>query len=301
MKNKKTILIIDDSIENLDIISEILREYDVVDSTSARSAFEIVKEEHIDLILLDIIMPDIDGFEACKHFKLHKESSSIPIIFLTAKSDEESIEQAYDLGGIDYVSKPVKPKELLARVKIQLELQQLLFDLKQSQDELKLLASTDYMTGLYNRRYFHSIAKNIVALDMREGKESAFIMLDIDRFKYINDTYGHDIGDRVIIYLADTLKELKRESDLLFRFGGDEFLILLPNTSQEGAMHLAQKIRGYIEEQGLKIEEGKIDFTISLGVSVLHKSDTEIEGAIIRSDKALYNAKESGRNSIATS
>jgi len=296
--NNKTILLIDDSVENLDIIGEILKEYDVVDTTSATHAFKIVQDEKIDLILLDIVMPDIDGFEACKYFKSQKESRDIPIIFLTAKSDEESIETAYDLGGIDYVSKPVKPKELLARVKTQLELQKLIFDLEESKKELKLLASTDSMTGLYNRRYFQYISENIAALDRRDKEDTAFIMLDIDKFKSINDTFGHAFGDRCIIFLAKILNELKRESDLLFRFGGDEFLILLPKTSQKGALNLSQKIRVRVEES--IIEDEKISFTVSIGVSVLTNDDKNVEGVLIRADKALYNSKESGRNRVSS-
>ncbi len=146
MKNK-TILAVDDTVANLDILIELLNSYDIVDATSGEDALEIVEEENIDLILLDIMMPEMDGFEVCAKLKENPATKDIPIIFITAKTDEDSIEKAYELGGSDYVSKPFKPKELLARVKIQFELQNL-------QNELKLLASTDSMTKLYNRRLF---------------------------------------------------------------------------------------------------------------------------------------------------
>jgi len=299
--NKKTILIIDDSILNLDIIGEILKEYDVVDATSAKDAYSILQEEDISLILLDIVMPEIDGFEACKYFKTHEKSKNIPIIFLTAKSDEESIERAYGVGGIDYVSKPIKPKELLARVKTQLELQQLILDLEESHKQLKLLASIDPMTELYNRRYFQHISQNIITLDDRDNHATSFIMLDIDKFKSINDTFGHAVGDSCIIFLAQILKELKRESDILFRFGGDEFLILLPNTGLDGAMNLAEKVRVKVEESSFTHEAQKVIFTVSLGVSTRSTDKLDIENTVILADKALYISKESGRNRVSSS
>ncbi len=289
----KTILIIDDTVENLDILGELLIQYDIVDAISAEDALDIIKHEEIDLILLDIMMPNMDGFEMCTILKNNSETKDIPVIFITAKTDEDSIEKAYDVGGIDYVTKPFKPKELLARVKRELQLQEL-------QIELKLLASTDPMTKLYNRRYFTKMSEHTLDLSKREKQDLAIIMLDIDKFKNVNDTYGHGIGDDVIIELANTLLEHQRKSDVVCRYGGEEFVILLPNTSKDGAYNVAVKIRESVEKLCINIPNNDIlKFTVSIGVSEVNIEDEiNIEEALKRADDALYRAKENGRNRI---
>jgi len=197
MKNK-TILIVDDTVENLDILAELLVQYQVVDAISGEDALNILLNEQVDLILLDIIMPDMDGYEVCRRLKSNPDTKDIPIIFITAKTDEESIERAYEVGGADYVTKPSLPKELKARVKKELQIQDMM-------NELRILASTDSMTKLYNRRYFSKISNHILDLARRERSDLSIIMLDIDKFKNINDTYGHKVGDEVIIALANKL------------------------------------------------------------------------------------------------
>ena len=295
MENK-TILIVDDTVENLDILGELLNKYDVIDAINGKDALEIVKDEQIDLILLDIMMPEMDGFEVCKILQSNIETKDIPIIFITAKTDEDSIEKAYDMGGLDYVTKPFKPKELLARVKTQLKVQNL-------QNELKLLASTDSMTKLYNRRYFTKISEYTLKLSKRENHNVSIIMLDIDKFKNVNDTYGHQVGDDVIIMLANKLMEHQRKSDIVCRYGGEEFVVLLPNTSIEGANSVAKKIREDVEQLTIKLDSKKeLNFTISLGISQVDmKNDINIESALKSADDALYEAKNSGRNKICIS
>jgi len=293
MIENKTILIVDDTVSNLDILDELLSEYDIISSISGKEALEITEEEKIDLILLDIMMPDMDGYEVCKKLKANEQTKDIPIMFITAKTDENSIEKAYDIGGIDYITKPFKPKELLARIKRELQLQEL-------QTELKLLASTDPMTKLYNRRYFTQTSEHTLDLMKREKKNLSIIMLDIDKFKNVNDTYGHKVGDDVIIALANKLIENQRKSDICCRYGGEEFVILLPSTSIEGAYTLAQKTREDIEALTINISSNKnLKFTVSLGVSQVNlENEINIESALKRADDALYEAKESGRNRV---
>lgn len=289
----KTVLIIDDTTANLDIVSDFLMNYDVIASSSGHEALEIVKSEKIDLILLDIMMPDMDGYEVCKILKSSRNTKDIPIIFLTSKSDEDSIELAYEIGGIDYVTKPFKPKELLAKVKRELYLQDL-------QEELKLLASLDPLTKLYNRRYFMETAKQILELAQRNRTKTSLIILDIDKFKRVNDVYGHKAGDDVIIALSSNLLDISRKSDLMSRWGGEEFVLLLPNTDINGALIIAEKIRKKVEELVVSLEnEQRVQFTVSLGTSEFNsKSDINIEAAVNRADEALYRAKESGRNRV---
>jgi len=289
---EKTILIVDDTVENLDILAALLKEYDIIDATSGEDALDILEEDDsIDLILLDIMMPEMDGFEVCQKIKQNPKTKDIPIIFITAKTDENSIEKAYDIGGADYVTKPFLPRELKARVKKELDMQSMM-------NELKILASTDSMTKLYNRRYFTKTSKHILDLAKRENQDISLIMLDIDKFKTINDTYGHDVGDEVIISLANELISTQRSSDVVCRFGGEEFVILLPNTPIEGAVHTAENIRKNIENIILEINNKQISFTVSIGVSSIKQDETNIEKALKRADEALYSAKENGRNKV---
>jgi len=292
MENK-TILIVDDTVTNLDILIELLKEYDVIDATNGQDALEIVQEEHIDLILLDIMMPNMDGYEVCKRLKEDPTTKNIPIIFITAKTDEDSIEKAYDTGGSDYVTKPFLPKELKARVKKELQIQDMM-------EKLQELASIDSMTKLYNRRHFKQLSEHSIDLAKRNKQPVSIIMLDIDKFKNINDTYGHQVGDEVIINLANILRYNKRKSDIICRFGGEEFVIMLPNTPVKGANIVAQKIRKDVENFILNITDNqKINFTISLGVSSINlEDDNSIELSLKHADDALYQAKESGRNKV---
>jgi len=280
MQERPSILVVDDSETNIDILVELLSDtYEVLVALDGENALETVEENEIDLILLDIMMPEMDGYEVCRRLKSKKGTKDIPIIFITARTDEEAIEKAYDVGGMDYVTKPFKPKELSARVKIQLQLQKLIKDLERSKEELKLLASTDPLTKLYNRRFFSETSENILKLAKRDKTDLSIIMLDIDRFKKINDTYGHKAGDDVITALASTLKELTRKSDLPCRFGGEEFLILLPETDLNGAIVIAEKIRMMIKTLTIRTaNDEKVKFTASIGIS---KLDSERDANII--------------------
>ena len=292
MNDKIKILVVDDEKINLNILISLLGDkYEVYAALNAKKALETLDKKEINLILLDIVMPSIDGFEACSILKKQAHTQDIPVIFITVESDEKTIEEAYDIGGIDFITKPFKPKELLAKVKRELHLQEM-------QKELQLLASTDPMTKLYNRRYFTNASVHIFDLAKRNKTDLSLIMLDIDKFKSVNDTYGHKTGDDVIINLANILHTQQRKSDIVCRFGGEEFLILLPNTTLENAKIVAEKIRESVLKSTIYLNETKnIHYTVSLGVAEVDaQNETNIEEAIKRADKALYKAKESGRN-----
>jgi diguanylate cyclase (GGDEF)-like protein len=301
MQKRLSILIVDDTETNVDILVELLSDlYEIVVALDGQSALDILEEQEVDLILLDIMMPKIDGYEVCRRVKQNKKTSDIPIIFITAKMDEDSIEKAYEAGGMDYVTKPFKPKELFARIKTQLQLRILIQELESSKNALKHLSETDPMTKLWNRRYFSYASKNILDLAKRDKTELTVVMLDIDKFKDVNDTYGHNVGDEIIISLANILLEVIRKSDLACRFGGEEFILLLPETSLEGAIVIAEKIRKKVESFSLSLENNKkVNITISLGISQVDtKNDISIEPTIKKADIALYRAKETGRNKV---
>jgi len=300
-ENKKTILIVDDTKINIDILIELLGDnYDILASVTGTRAIKILEEQHVDIILLDILIPDMNGYDVCRVLKSKDATKHIPVIFITTNTDEESIDKAFEVGGIDYITKPFKALELLARIKTHLNMQNLIQELEESQKRMEILASQDHMTKLYNRRYFSDISKTILNLAKRNKKELSVLMLDIDTFKRINDTYGHHVGDMVIIALADILKEYSRESDIACRFGGEEFLLLLPETSIQGAYAIGEKIRKRVEEFVLDIEnEQTLKFTVSGGVSEMDiKNEENLELTIHRADDALYEAKESGRNKV---
>ena len=301
-ENKKTLLIVDDTKINIDILIELLGGvYDILVSLNSSRALELIEEHHIDLILLDILMPGINGYDLCRILKSKEETSAIPIIFITANTDEESIDTAFEVGGIDYITKPFKALELLARIKTHLKTKELLNDLEESHKELEIQASQDHMTKLYNRRYFSEISKKIMQISKRNKKELSILMIDIDKFKNVNDTYGHKIGDDVIISLANMLKEFSRDSDVACRFGGEEFLLLLPETPSDGAMQIAEKIRKHVEDFSIELgDDLSLKYTISIGVSEFDfENEENLELCIHRADEALYESKNGGRNRVS--
>ena len=287
------ILIVDDSESNIDALKSLLKEkYEVLTSMNGKEAIELLKNTKVDLILLDILLPDIDGYEICKLLKNDETTKNIPIIFVTARLDSDSISKAYEVGGVDYITKPLKAIEVLCRVKTQLKLQNLIKELQTTKYELEQLASKDFLTGIYNRRSFEAFANSFLATD-----DVALILIDIDYFKFINDNYGHLIGDEVLKYVTNKIKILIRKNDIFARIGGEEFVVLLPNTSLKNAYKIAEKLRQIIEQASIKIDKLNIDITISLGVASLDKNET-LKDLLQKVDIALYKAKSNGRNRV---
>ena len=283
----KTILVVDDNESNLDMILAILKAYDVIPATSGQEALDLVQEESVDLLLLDILMPGMDGYSVCRNLKNYPGTRDIPIIFITAKTDEESIEKAYDLGGADFVTKPFKPKELLARVRVQLKLQDVL-------RELDFLATRDSLTGIYNRRKFFQLAEQMYA---KSAHDLYALMIDIDHFKRVNDKFGHHAGDQVLKKLTSIISDTLPEASLFGRMGGEEFAVLLKADNRAQAMDVAAKIRRNIKETLIDIgQTAPICCTISSGVARKQDGDTSLDKLLRQADIALYTAKEGGRN-----
>lgn len=286
MNKKATILVVDDTKENIHILLSLLEEYDVLVALSGQKALQMVEKNDIDIILLDIMMPEIDGYEVCNILKANPDTKNIPILFITAKTDEESIEKAYDVGGIDYVTKPFKPKELLARLKTQLENQRLI-------KELDHLASRDTMTGIYNRRKFFELGTKLF-----NSTDNIFAtMIDIDKFKNINDQYGHPFGDVVIKSVTQNISNQILPDAIFARLGGEEFAILCKADSIDEVHHKIESIRAIIENLEKTYEDKIVKFTISNGISQKQSGDT-IDSLLKRADEALYEAKGTGRNKV---
>jgi diguanylate cyclase (GGDEF)-like protein len=286
MNKKATILVVDDTKENIHILLALLEDYDVLVALSGQKALQMVEKNDIDIILLDIMMPEMDGYEVCNILKANPDTKNIPILFITAKTDEESIEKAYDVGGIDYVTKPFKPKELLARLKTQLENQRLI-------KELDHLASRDTMTGIYNRRKFFELGTKL----FNSTDDIFATMIDIDKFKNINDQYGHPFGDVVIKSVTQNISNQILPDAIFARLGGEEFAILCKADSIDEVHHKIESIRAIIENLEKTYEDKIVKFTISNGISQKQSGDT-IDSLLKRADEALYEAKGTGRNKV---
>ena len=286
MSNK--ILVVDDTESSIEILVELLgSDYDVLVALDGETAIEIANEDRPKLILLDIVMPELNGFAVCQRLKDSQCTKDIPIIFITAKTDEESIEMAYDLGGIDYVTKPFKPKELLARVKTQIELKNLIASLEH-------LSSHDTMTGILNRRKFFELATT----KFNHGTKNVYsVMIDIDRFKNINDQFGHHMGDAVIKKVVNTIEPYLEEGTLFARLGGEEFVLFGEYNSKETIYNEVEIIREKIERLSIYEDTGKaVNVTISCGISFHNGSFNTIDDLLKDADEALYEAKGEGRN-----
>jgi len=284
---KHTILAVDDTETNIDMLIAILKNYDVIPALSGEDAIEIAKNEDLDLILLDILMPGIDGFEVCKRLKNDPKTKEIPIIFITAKDDEATISQAYDLGGIDYVIKPFRPMELLARINTQLKTRELM-------KRLEFLASRDTMTGIYNRRKFFELGEEI----FEKGDSSLYgAIMDIDKFKTINDTYGHNGGDIALKEIIKKIVEMIPSDTLFARMGGEEFGLLFYSDTKDSALNMLECIRNGVAKLDIDIDGNIINPTISIGVSNIGNCKN-IDDMLKNSDVALYKAKDSGRNRV---
>lgn len=285
-KDKQTILVVDDTEVNIDILLGILDSYDVVAATDGASALEIVETQDIDLILLDIMMPEMDGFEVCQRIQADEKNREIPIIFITAILDEAVIERAYDIGGVDYITKPFKPKELLAKIKRELKLRYLI-------KNLEYTAAHDVMTGIYNRGKFFELAQKL----FDEDSNLVAVMIDIDKFKAINDTYGHPLGDKVIIAVTQAIAAHLPEGAIFGRLGGEEFAIICSHDSLNKARDTVESMRKQIENTQIITENGtEVTCTISAGIAGLDTNTKSLDHLLKKADDMLYEAKNSGRN-----
>lgn len=289
MKSKSTILIVDDTPANIEILVDLLSDYDIAVSLDGKAAIDIAKNSSIDLILLDIMMPELDGFEVCNQLKQNLKTKNIPIIFITAKTDEKSIEKAYNTGGVDYISKPFKPREVRARVKLHLEHSKQI-------EALDYLASFDEMTGVYNRRKFFELSEDL--FDKNNENELYAVILDIDHFKRVNDEHGHPAGDIVIREIAQQIASILDDSIIFGRIGGEEFAILMPNKSKEIAIKLIEDCRKAVELLSIEYNNMSLCCTVSTGMSCKNSTNTSLDSLLKSADDALYSAKSSGRNQL---
>jgi diguanylate cyclase (GGDEF)-like protein len=290
-----TILIVDDEETNLYALRLILESkgYRCLEASGGAEALQIAAAAAPEVVLLDIHMPEMDGYEVCRRMKSDPRTHPIPIVFLTARyRDHDEIARGLEAGAHDYVTKPFSAPELLARVGVMVRIQR-------AEAEARKASLTDSLTGLYNRRFLHQRLEEEMARSRRHGSPLACVMLDIDHFKAINDTHGHATGDSVLRDVAVILRDHIRRSDIAVRFGGEEFVLVLFSNAMEGARHVAERIRADVEAHNFSGQETPLRVTISVGISSFPDDNVvSADDLMRRADAALYQAKEAGRNMV---
>ena len=286
------VLIIDDSPDAVAVARVRLKKdgLDVCVAPDGPTGLEMATAEKPDLILLDIAMPGMDGFEVCHHLKADPSLSVIPVIFLTAMDDTEQKVRGLELGAVDYVTKPFDGFELRARVNAALRT-------KRFADMLIEHANVDPLTELPNRRALTKQLEKEWARVERHGGSFSLIMVDVDHFKVVNDTYGHSVGDQILRSVAGILAGECREVDTPARYGGEEFAIVAPNQSADGAHTLAERCRESLARAAVDHHGEEIHVTASFGVADSNGADSVIE-LIEQADASLYQAKNSGRDAV---
>lgn len=295
---KPTILVVDDMTTTLLLLHDLLKDtYEVKIAKSGTKALEILESPNdIDLILLDIEMPDINGYDVCKRIKNNETIKNIPIIFITGRTSQEDEEYGLNLGAIDYITKPFNKAIVKLRIKNYL-------DLKIKNDMLEKLSMYDGLTNIKNRRYFDETFEKTFSEIKRDKKSLAVLMIDIDFFKPYNDNYGHGQGDETLRKVAKALeKTIKRASDFVARYGGEEFVILLKDIKKDGVEAVANNLLNAVRELKITHEFSKIEnyVTISIGASFYNSNSdiTKLE-LLLKADETLYSVKNSGRNNFA--
>ncbi|MBT0670167.1 diguanylate cyclase [Novosphingobium profundi] len=294
--SRPTILIVDDEIANIEIMNAVLEDdYEVCFATSGQQALDLAREAPPDLILLDVLMPGLDGFEVCRQLKGDPLLADLPVIFTTGLGDTDHEMRGLSMGAIDYVTKPIQPAILRARVGNHVELKRL-------RDQLASMAVTDGLTGLSNRRYLQQSLTRETQRLARDGDWLSVIMLDIDFFKQFNDTYGHPAGDRCIKMIAAALmRAAKRASDLSARYGGEEFACILPGADPRAAELVAQEIRLQVQSLNIPHEGSRVSpiVTVSIGAASARCQPSRMGDLWIEeADRQLYRSKQSGRDRI---
>lgn len=320
-----SLLIVDDEPINIQVAASYLKTPDLKVSfaTSAAEALQRLEVIPVDMLLLDVMMPDMDGLELCRQVKARPEFKDIPVLFLTAKTDKQTLLDAFQAGAADYIAKPFFAAELQARVRAHLKLRELQKRLEANMNELNLQilkalkteeellesrqaltranqilaerSQKDALTGLCNRRRATELMEYEDARNLRQNRPLGLLLLDLDHFKLVNDNHGHETGDRVLIEAAKLLTALLRQQDTPARWGGEEFIALLPETDLEGTRRVAEKVRRAFEQAPWGL--GGAPVTVSIGYCTKNKGETWKE-VLARADRYLYSSKNEGRNRI---
>lgn len=295
------ILLIDDSRLIAHVAKTILtkRGHEVVLAEDGMAGLEAAKSEQPDLILLDLIMPVMDGYQVCQKLKEEESTIEIPVIMLTSKAEPADKVKGLEIGALDYVTKPFDEGELVARVNIHLRLKELYEAVQEKNRQLQDLANKDGLTGLYNHRYFHEQLSKDFLHAKRYDESLSCVLLDIDYFKKFNDTHGHQTGDVVLSTLGRVIEDSIRDGDLAARYGGEEFALVLYHADGPAGYQVAERLRQMVESHEVHDKGNVLHVTISVGVATFPSGQIRDSKELIEcADKALYKAKENGRNRV---
>ncbi|MCC5606022.1 PleD family two-component system response regulator [Nostoc sp. CHAB 5834] len=301
-ESQSLVLIVDDEPFIRMILRHFLERegYQIAEAKNGIEAIKVFKELHPDIVLLDAMMPDMDGFECCTQLQSLDSSKYTPVLMVTGLEDQESVDRAFAIGAMDYVTKPIHWAVLRQRVKRLIEQSQLHQELEAVNVELQRLATIDGLTQVANRRRFEEYFNQEWQRMKRDKCPLSLILCDVDFFKLYNDTYGHRIGDRCLQEIAKALKDIiKRPGDLVARYGGEEFAVILPNTDTEGATHVANNICHAVRTLAIPHKNSQVSphVTISAGFTTeIPEPDSDLEEMISAADRALYQAKAGGRD-----
>jgi len=291
----ETILVVDDSRIDSAYLGKMLGEYAVVSAASGAEMWQALEKVTPSIILMDVVLPGDDGFQIAKTLSGIDRFADIPIIFITSKDTGRDVEQGFESGGVDYIKKPYNEIELRARIRSALQKKRREMDLREK-------TITDPLTGVHNRRYFFEyLDKAIEHARRNRSRVFSVAMLDIDHFKRINDTLGHQAGDFVLRQLAEHLAKSIRPYDLLARYGGEEFIVLFKDCDRKESGDILRRIKDDVSRTGFRFNETPVRITFSSGISDLNDIPADgatVEGLVRLSDERLYRAKESGRDRI---
>jgi diguanylate cyclase (GGDEF)-like protein len=296
INTRQTILIVDDMAANIEILNGILSpDFDVLFATNGSDALEIARSQNPDMILLDVVMPEMDGYQVCAVLKSEENTRDIPVIFVTGMDQEGDESKGLNIGGADYIAKPIRPSIVKARIRNHLEL-------KRYRDHLKELSMLDGLTGIANRRRFDEALEAEWTRARRTQAWLSMILMDIDHFKGYNDRYGHLSGDECLRKVARGMAEsVRRPADMLARYGGEEFILLLPDTPEKGAVTVAETAQAKIASLEIPYTYSPVSdrVTLSMGVAAMVPTDNCTRFDLIAlADSRLYVAKRNGRNLI---
>jgi len=295
------ILVIEDRAESVAWFSSALSPNHQVSSVDTfEETLVRVKGGDFDLIVVSLGMRGFDGLRLCSQLRSLPEGRHVPILVVVSDGDRRKLTQALEMGVNDYLTRPVDKNELVARVRTQLRKKRYADRLRQNVQLSLEMAITDQLTGLHNRRYMSRHLDTLVSSARKNGRPLAFVIMDIDFFKQVNDTYGHDIGDEVLKEFANRIGANVRGIDLACRYGGEEFVVVMPDTDTSFAYSISERLRQSIETTPVKISRSPhvLNITISIGIASLENGDASAEALLRRADQALYRAKRSGRNKV---
>ena len=289
-----TVLVIEDHPDQRDLLAIVLQRegYRVVTAANGLEALDKLETENVQIALSDIMMPKMDGFELIKQVRSKPSLKSIYLILITARIQEGDRVRGLDLGADDYITKPFSFSELLARIRVGSRV-------VQYQQHLEYQTQVDSLTGLFNRRAFETKMNEEFERSKRYHNPLSVLILDIDNFKIINDTYGHHGGDAALVKISETLRERTRQSDFPSRFGGEEFVLVLPETDQDNAVQVAHKVHESIRSSSFGTTARPFTLTVSIGVSSTSaRFYSDWKELIADADRALYIAKNTGKDRI---